>query len=70
MAGAEAKLDDELKAAIQQAYRNIYKFHQGQLQPVEKIETMPGVTCWRKSVGIEKVGFTFQAGLHRCLALF
>jgi histidinol dehydrogenase len=62
MAGAEAKLDDELKAAIQQAYRNIYKFHQGQLQPVEKIETMPGVTCWRKSVGIEKVGIYIPGG--------
>jgi histidinol dehydrogenase len=59
---AESKLDDQLKAAIQQAYRNIYKFHKGQLQPVEKIETMPGVTCWRKSVGIEKVGIYIPGG--------
>jgi len=60
--GAEAQLDDELKAAIHQAYKNIKTFHQAQLQPVEKIETMPGVTCWRKSVGIEKVGIYIPGG--------
>ncbi|CAG5069203.1 Histidinol dehydrogenase [Dyadobacter sp. CECT 9623] len=55
-------LDEELKAAIGQAYKNIYKFHKGQLQAPEKIETMPGVTCWRKSVGIEKVGIYIPGG--------
>ncbi|MCE7060460.1 histidinol dehydrogenase [Dyadobacter sp. CY343] len=55
-------LDEELKAAIGQAYKNIYKFHKGQLQSPEKIETMPGVTCWRKSVGIEKVGIYIPGG--------
>ncbi|TDE17602.1 histidinol dehydrogenase [Dyadobacter psychrotolerans] len=59
---AESQLDDELKNAISQAYQNIYTFHKAQLQPVEKIETMPGVTCWRKSVGIEKVGIYIPGG--------
>lgn len=59
---AEAKLSDELKAAIRQAYRNIYTFHERQKQPVEKVETMPGVTCWRRSVGIEKVGLYIPGG--------
>jgi histidinol dehydrogenase len=59
---AAGKLDDELKEAIQQAYRNIYKFHKAQLQPSEKIETMPGVFCWRRSVGIEKVGIYIPGG--------
>ncbi|WP_159467533.1 histidinol dehydrogenase [Dyadobacter sp. 3J3] len=59
---AEGQLDEELKAAIRQAYQNIYTFHKAQLQPAEKIETMPGVTCWRRSVGIEKVGIYIPGG--------
>ena len=59
---AEAQLSDELKTAIRQAYQNIRLFHEKQKQPVEKIETMPGVTCWRKSVGIEKVGLYIPGG--------
>ena len=59
---AADQLDEELKAAIHQAYQNIRTFHQAQLQSVKKIETMPGVTCWRKSVGIEKVGIYIPGG--------
>ncbi|MCF0041063.1 histidinol dehydrogenase [Dyadobacter fanqingshengii] len=62
LAGAADQLDESLKQAIGQAYQNIYKFHEAQLQPAEKIETMPGVTCWRKSVGIEKVGIYIPGG--------
>lgn len=59
---AESQLSDDLKAAIQQAYTNIRTFHEAQKQPIEKIETMPGVTCWRRSVGIEKVGLYIPGG--------
>lgn len=59
---AESQLSDELKAAIGQAYQNIRLFHERQKQPIEKIETMPGVVCWRKSVGIEKVGLYIPGG--------
>ncbi|MEZ0611604.1 histidinol dehydrogenase [Fibrella sp. WM1] len=59
---AEAQLSDDLKAAIRQAYQNIRTFHEAQKQPVEKIETMPGVTCWRRSVGIDKVGIYIPGG--------
>ena len=59
---AESQLSSELKAAIRQAYQNIRLFHEVQKQPVEKIETMPGVVCWRKSVGIEKVGLYIPGG--------
>jgi histidinol dehydrogenase len=59
---AGEQLDDTLKKAIQQAYQNIRLFHEKQKQPIEKIETMPGVTCWRKSVGIEKVGLYIPGG--------
>lgn len=59
---AESQLGDDLKAAIRQAYQNILTFHEAQKQPVEKIETMPGVVCWRRSVGIEKVGLYIPGG--------
>ncbi len=60
--GAERQLSDELKTAIQTAYGNIRRFHEAQKQRPEKIETMPGVTCWRKSVGIERVGIYIPGG--------
>ncbi len=59
---AENLLSKELKGAIQQAKLNIEKFHQAQLEDVKVIETMPGINCWRKSVGIEKVGIYIPGG--------
>lgn len=59
---AEALVSDELKKAIQQAAYNIEKFHSAQLSTVEVIETMPGIKCWRKSIGIEKVGLYIPGG--------
>nr|MCU0385319.1 histidinol dehydrogenase [Flavihumibacter sp.] len=51
-----------LKEAMQLAAANIRSFHQAQVQPVEIIETMPGIQCWRRSVGIEKVGLYIPGG--------
>lgn len=62
IAGAESKLSSPLKAAIQQAKQNIETFHKTQLSAVEIIETMPGIQCWRKSVGIDKVGLYIPGG--------
>lgn len=62
IAQAENELTDELKNAIQQAKKNIESFHAKQLSQVEVIETMPGVQCWRKNVGIEKVGLYIPSG--------
>ncbi len=59
---AESKLGESLKQAIHQAYQNIRTFHEAQKQPIEKIETMPGVVCWRRSVGIDKVGIYIPGG--------
>jgi histidinol dehydrogenase len=53
---AASLLTAELKDAIQQAKKNIEAFHQAQLGTVEVIQTVQGIQCWRKSVGIEKVG--------------
>ena len=59
---AENLLSSGLKTAIQLAKVNIEVFHNSQIQQVERIETMPGVWCWRKSVGIEKVGIYIPGG--------
>lgn len=59
---AEASLSPELKEAIQIAQQNIERFHAQQQLKVEVVETMPGVQCWRKSVGIEKVGLYIPGG--------
>lgn len=59
---AAANLDFDLKHAIDHAYDNIFKFHASQLKPEEKIETTPGVLCWREAVGIEKVGIYIPGG--------
>lgn len=55
-------IDEDLKDAINLAIKNVRTFHEAQKQPVEKIETMPGVLCWRKSVAIEKVGLYIPGG--------
>ena len=62
IAAAEALLDDELKQAIQQAKKNIETFHTAQKEDVNKIETMPGIICWRQSAAIEKVGLYIPGG--------
>lgn len=59
---ADAILDESLKSAIRQAALNIEAFHRAQVESVTLIETMPGVQCWRKPVGIEKVGLYIPGG--------
>jgi len=57
-----SKIEEPVKNAIDIAYQNIYKFHKAQLKAEEKIETMPGVTCWREARAIEKVGLYIPGG--------
>ena len=52
----------EQKTALDTAYKNIYTFHQTQLKTEDKVETMPGVTCWRELRPIEKVGLYIPGG--------
>ena len=59
---AEGKISNELKAAISLAKQNIETFHASQRFVGKKIETMNGVTCWQKAVGIEKVGLYIPGG--------
>ena len=55
-------VDEELKQAIGLAKAHIEAFHRRQVQGVERVETMPGVQCWRKAVPIEKVGLYIPGG--------
>jgi histidinol dehydrogenase len=59
---AEAAVSAELKEAIALAKSNIEKFHKTQKEKIIVIETRAGVKCWRKSVGIEKVGLYIPGG--------
>ncbi|WP_210488974.1 histidinol dehydrogenase [Rufibacter aurantiacus] len=62
VAAAIPQVSEELKEAIDLAYSNIQRFHEAQREPVQQVETMAGVTCWRKSVGIQKVGLYIPGG--------
>ena len=62
MIEAETLVSLELKQAINLAAVNIEKFHSTQKETVVEVETMEGVLCWRKSVGIEKVGLYIPGG--------
>ncbi len=59
---AESLVSQELKEAIELAKQHIAAFHGRQVQSPERMETMPGVACWRKSVAIEKVGLYIPGG--------
>ena len=59
---AEKALSESLKDAIKTAAANIEKFHGAQKKDSVKIETTPGVTCWRKAVPIEKIGIYIPGG--------
>lgn len=51
-----------LKNAIDQAAANIDTFHRAQQEQVQVIAVNEGVQCWRKSVGIERVGLYIPGG--------
>ncbi len=59
---AEKKLAAELKAAIEKAAANIRAFHESQRLNESRVETTPGVHCWREARPIEKVGLYIPGG--------
>jgi histidinol dehydrogenase len=62
MEAAVKQVPDNLKMAINQAYKNIFKFHKAQEIDTSRIETTTGVFCWRKQVAIDKVGLYIPGG--------
>ncbi|MGL4269153.1 MAG: histidinol dehydrogenase, partial [Plesiomonas sp.] len=59
---AEARLSREMKAALQNAYRNIAAFHEAQRPSVITVETQPGVTCEVITRPVQSVGLYIPGG--------
>ena len=59
---AEKLVSKELYDAIVLAHENIQAFHAAQHFEGKKVETRKGVTCWQKSVAIERVGLYIPGG--------
>jgi len=59
---ASGNVSYELKEAINLAKRNIEKFHSNQIRSEKVIETVPGVSCWRKNVPVESAGLYIPGG--------
>ncbi len=61
-AEAREKVSKDLYDALVLAHDNIAKFHESQKFTGHKIITANGVTCWQKSVPIQKVGLYIPGG--------
>ncbi|URC11472.1 histidinol dehydrogenase [Flavobacterium sp. B183] len=59
---ANSSISEELKAAIQLAKENIYKFHSAQKTDKISIETTEGVNCWQEKRPIQKIGLYIPGG--------
>ncbi|OCG11785.1 histidinol dehydrogenase [Gilliamella sp. wkB292] len=59
---ATARVNQELKQAMQLAVSNIKKFHQAQVKPVINVETMPGIKCQLVTRPIDSVGLYIPGG--------
>ena len=62
IAEAVASVSEELKAAVEAAYANIYEFHKAQTFVPVEVETAPGVRCVQKAVAIQRVGLYIPGG--------
>ncbi|MBC6698817.1 histidinol dehydrogenase [Hymenobacter puniceus] len=62
LASAAAQVPSELQTAIRQAHANILRFHKAQIPQEERVETMPGVSCWRRAVPVQRVGLYIPGG--------
>ncbi len=56
-------ISSDLKSSLEQAHHNIAVFHEAQkFEEGQHIETCKGVTCWQKSIAIQKVGLYIPGG--------
>lgn len=69
LAVSEAEIDEamtlvseDLLSSLRTAHHNIKAFHEAQRYEGIRVETAPGVTCWQKSVPIQKVGLYIPGG--------
>lgn len=59
---AISMVSEDLLASLRLAHHNIAAFHEAQRYEGIRVETAPGVSCWQKSVPIEKVGLYIPGG--------
>ncbi len=59
---ASTRLDPQICEALNQAYRNIEKFHSAQKSKVIRVETQPGVVCEQLTRPIQSVGLYIPGG--------
>lgn len=59
---AHRDLDPAILAALDAAASNIRRFHEAQLAPEPRVETQPGVVCWRERRSYRSVGLYVPAG--------
>ncbi len=59
---AEALVSPDLRKALVMAHANIARFHEAQRHDPIEVETCPGVSCWQKSIAIERVGLYVPGG--------
>lgn len=57
-----ARLSNDMKAALEQAHRNITTFHLAQQQPTLRVETQAGVICEQVTRPINSVGLYIPGG--------
>ncbi len=57
-----ARLSNEIKEALQQAYQNISVFHKAQITAPVRVETQPGVVCEQITRAINTVGLYIPGG--------
>ena len=62
IARAGEQVSQRLQLSIEQARKNIESFHLSQREEPQEVETAPGVTCWRESRPIERVGIYIPGG--------
>lgn len=60
--GAAYSVPRERQRALEIAFQNIHRFHSTQNRRERKIETVPGVECWREIRPIDKVGLYVPGG--------
>ncbi|MCD9493783.1 histidinol dehydrogenase [Photobacterium carnosum] len=57
-----ARLSEDMKAALEQAHRNITTFHLAQQQPTLRVETQTGVICEQVTRPVNSVGLYIPGG--------
>ena len=59
---AMTQVSEDLLSSLRTAHHNIKAFHEAQRYEGIRVETAPGVTCWQKSVPIDKLGLYIPGG--------